>query len=62
VPEFQELLHKQSPTKAIEYLLTKFFKFYSKWEWPNPVNLFNAQPSMRDGKRHWNPISSVSDS
>lgn len=26
------------------------------------MNLFNAQPSLPDGYRHWNPISSVSDS
>lgn len=51
----------------LEFLLGKFFKFYSKWEWPNPINLLtnNEAAPIRgpsEMRKNWNPISSVSDS
>jgi poly(A) polymerase Pap1 len=51
----------------LQYLLLKFFKFYSKWEWPNPINLITyATKRINNGineqKKTWNPISSVADS
>ncbi|CDW78766.1 poly polymerase papa [Stylonychia lemnae] len=63
--------------KIIKYLLLKFFKFYSKWEWPNPIiidshydeydqenqhMLSNFTQLKLNDKKLWNPISSVTDS
>jgi poly(A) polymerase len=42
------------------YLLTSFFKLFSKWEWPNPIML--QQPYETPSVLNWNPIASVNDS
>lgn len=68
IHEYQELLVNRP--KLLEFLLCKFFKFYSKWEWPNPINLLmnneatqiKGQLSLAESRKNWNPISSVSDS
>eukprot|EP00347_Sterkiella_histriomuscorum_P001510 403371755 len=62
--------HKQK----LKYFLLKFFKFYSSWEWPNPIildqgfydqeNLLNpnGQQVKMNVKKIWNPISCIGDS
>jgi poly(A) polymerase Pap1 len=55
----------QDRPAALQLLLLKFFKFYSKWEWPNPINLMNCPQNFlkNEGpKKSWNPITSSQDS
>ena len=62
--EFQDLVNDKE--RVLQFLLLKHFKFYSKWEWPNPINISSHasnDPSIAlYGKKGWNPISSVADS